>query len=376
MAMYILQKEDLQPLLEGLAVLGTGGGGSPLWGKAILEKELDEGREIKIIDPLDLSDDAQVVCGGLMGSVKTLEEMSIEALLRKWDDRFELIEAVRVMEAYLGKRIDYLIPFEAGGLNTPVIMAAAARLGLATVDGDGLGRSAPETQMTSFLAHGVSLTPMPLLDGAGNAIVVAEQSSAVFADEIGRWMITRGGGLGANNHYPMSGAQLKKAAVPNSISLALAVGKGILKARESGADPVAAAAGALKAFPLFSGEISSIEGEDKGGFYITNVVLAGKGQYADSEARLVIKNETMALWIDSVLKAVFPDLVCMLDPISGEGIMSVDLRPGKKLELIGAPCHPRLREGLGNPMAAEAFGGCRYGYPELKYLPIEELNVI
>ncbi|HSW57951.1 MAG TPA: DUF917 domain-containing protein, partial [Dehalococcoidales bacterium] len=268
--MYILQKEDVAPLLEGLAVLGTGGGGSTLWGKAILEKELAEGRKIKIVDPLDVPDRALVVCGGLMGSVKTLEEMSIEGLLKKWDVRFELIEAARITEAYLGKKIDYLIPFEVGGLNTPVIMAMAARMGLATVDGDALGRSAPETQMTSFLAHGISLTPMPLVDAAGNAIIVVEQKNSLFADEVGRWMVTRGGGLGANNHYPMNGAELKKAAVPNSISLALSVGRGILKARESGADPVAAVVYELKAFPLFTGEISSVEGEDKGGFYITN----------------------------------------------------------------------------------------------------------
>lgn len=374
MSTYTLLKEDVAPLLEGLAILGTGGGGSPLWGKAILEKELAEGREIKIVEPQDIPDDALVVSGGLMGSVKTLEEMSIEGLLKKWDERFELIEAARVMEAYLGKKIDYMIPFEVGGLNTPVIMAMAARMGLKTVDGDALGRSAPETQMTSFLAHGVSLTPMPLVDATGNAIVVAEQSSSVFADEIGRWMITRGGGMGANNHYPMSGAVLKKVAIPNSISLALLIGRRILNAREKGTDPVAAVVNTLKALLLFQGEITSIEGEDNGGFYITNVVLTGQKDYAGREARMVIKNETMALWLDGLLRVVFPDLVCMLDPHSGEGIMSVDLVKGKHLCLIGMPCHPRLREGLKNPAAAEAFGGGRYGHPEIKYIPIEDLN--
>ncbi|HSW35532.1 MAG TPA: DUF917 domain-containing protein [Candidatus Limnocylindrales bacterium] len=376
MSGYVLQKEDVAPLLEGLAVLGTGGGGSPLWGKAILEKEFTAGREINIVDPQDVPDDALVVSGGLMGSVKTLEEMSISELLNKWEKRFELIEASRVMEAYLGQKIDYVIPFEVGGLNTPVIMAMAARMGIKTVDGDALGRSAPETQMTSFLAHGVSLTPMPLVDAVGNAIIVTGQSSPVFADEIGRWMVTRGGGMGANNHYPMSGATLKKAAVPNSISFALMIGREILTARQKRVDPVAAVTAAVKGFPLFQGEIISMQGEDKGGFYITNVTLIGMKEFGGSEARLVIKNETMALWVNDSLKAVFPDLVCMLDPQSGEGIMSVDLVKGKQLYLIGMPCHPRLSDGLKNSAAAEAFGGQRYGHPELKYVPMEELNAV
>jgi len=203
---------------------------------------------------------------------------------------------------------------------------------------------------------------------------VAEQVNPVFADEIGRWMITRGGGMGANNHYPMSGAVLKRAAVPNTVSLALLIGRKLMAAREKGEDPVAAVAATVKALPLFKGEISAIEGEDKGGFYITNVALSGMDEFSGREARMVIKNETMALWIDGVLRAVFPDLVCMLDPQSGAGIMSVDLVKGKKLCLLGMPCHPRLREGLQNPAVAEAFGGGRYGHPEITYVPLEELN--
>ena len=374
MSTYTLQKEDVAPLLEGLAILGTGGGGNPLWGKAILEKELSEGREINIIDPQEVPDDALVVSGGLMGSVKTLEDMNIDGLLKKWDKRFELIEAARVMETFLGRKINYVIPFEMGGLNTPIIMAMAARMGIKTVDGDALGRSAPETQMTSFLAHGVSLTPMPLVDAFGNSIVVTKQNNSVFADEIGRWMVTQGGGLGANNHYPMNGAVLKKVAIPQTISFALSIGRKILNAREKGFDPVKAVVDMTKAFPLFQGEIISVEGVDKGGFYITNVLLAGQKESAGREAKVVIKNETMALWIDGSLKAVFPDLVCMLEPYGGEGIMSVDLVIGKEVCLLGMPCHPRLRDGLKNPDAMAAFGGHRYGHSEIIYIPIEELN--
>jgi len=64
------------------------------------------------------------------------------------------------MEGLLGRRIDYVVPFKVGGLNTPVMLTLAARMGLAVLDGDALGCSAPETQMTSFIGHGIELTPM------------------------------------------------------------------------------------------------------------------------------------------------------------------------------------------------------------------------
>lgn len=373
MPTYSLTVEDISPLLEGLAILGTGGGGSPHWGRALLEKEFSEGREVSIIDSGEIADDSLVVCGGIMGSVKALEGISINELMAKWEQRFELVEAARVMQKYLGRNVDYAIPFEVGGLNTPVIMAMASRMGIRTVDGDALGRSAPETQMTSFLAHGVSLTPMTLTDTYGNTIIVAEQNRSVFADEIGRWMVTRGGGMGANNHYPMNGLTVKKVAIPNSVSMALDIGRKLLAARDKHENPVDAVAKAMQAVYLFEGVINDIRGEDKGGFYVTNISIAGDNKYKGQSARMVIKNETMALWIDGSLKVIFPDLVCMLDPESGEGIMSVDLEKGKPLSLLGAPCHPRLRESLQSPAAVEAFGGARYGHPEISFVPMEEL---
>ena len=61
MSQYVLTREDMEPLLEGLAVFGTGGGGSPLFGKAIMENDFKKGR--KYISLLSL---------GLLGGVLKL----------------------------------------------------------------------------------------------------------------------------------------------------------------------------------------------------------------------------------------------------------------------------------------------------------------
>jgi DUF917 family protein len=366
--------DDIDPLLEGLAIMGTGGGGSPEWGRAILANDLARGRELWLISPGDIPDDALVVSGGLMGSVKTLESMSIEQLMARWEARFDLLAATSLMEDYLGRKVEYVVPFEAGGLNTPVIMSLAARLGIKAVDGDGLGRSAPETHMSAFLGHGISLTPMSLVDTLGNAIVVTDQFAATFADEIGRWMVTRGGGMGANNHYPMTGKQLKESVIPGTSSMALALGREVIAARRSGRDPLVAARDALKGVDLFRGRVTTVRGEDRGGFYITEVALTGEGPWAGREARLIIKNETMVLGIDGRLRAIFPDLVCMLEPATGAGIMSVDLVAGKEVALLGAACHARLRRAAAAPAGRSAFGGSRYGHPEIVHVPIEQLG--
>lgn len=374
MGVYHLTESDIEPLLEGLAILGTGGGGSPEWGRNILKKDFREGRQITLIDVEDVDDEALIISGGIMGSVKILDSMDTEEVLARWEQRFEVQEAAQAMANYLGRNVDYVVPFEVGGLNTPVILSLAARMGIATINGDALGRSAPETQMTSFIGHGISLTPMPLADAEGNVIIVTDQVKSVFADQIGRWMITQGGGMGGNSHYPMSGAQIKKAVVPGTITKALAIGRVLRAAREQGQNAVATVVAEVQGLELFQGEVTLCAGEDRGGFYITNVELSGEEKFAGRTAKLVIKNETMALWIDGAVKAIFPDAVYMLNPQNGAGIMSTDIAVGKKMVLIGQPCHPRLREALQNSVAAEAFGGARYGHPELHYVPMEELN--
>lgn len=159
-----INMEDREALLEGLAILGTGGGGSPAWGREIMLNDFRKGREYNIIDPDEIEDNSLVVSGGIMGSVKTLERINFVKLLENWEENFGLEIALEEMEKELGKKINYLVPFEMGGLNTPIILSLGARKGIPVINGDALGRAAPETQMTSFIGHGISLTPMPLID--------------------------------------------------------------------------------------------------------------------------------------------------------------------------------------------------------------------
>ena len=65
--------------------------------------------------------------------------------------------------------------------------------------------------------------------------------------------------------------------------------------------------------------------------------------------------------------------MCLLEPGSGRGVMSVKIRVGTPLALVGMPCHPRLRQAVQSEAGARAFSPARYGHPELTYQPIESL---
>jgi DUF917 family protein len=202
---------------------------------------------------------------------------------------------------------------------------------------------------------------------------VQSATDPTFPDQVGRFVISRGGGLGANNHYPMSGKTAKRVIIPNTISASLHLGKTLTEARQAGTDSVAAVAREVGGQLLFQGEITTMQEAEALGFYFTTVGLQGQGRFAQHKAELTIKNETMYLAIDGAPRAYFPDLVLMLDPQTGRGLMSVELSIGRAVSLVVTACHSRLREAVLSGKAEAAFSPARYGRPNDHYRPLEEL---
>ncbi len=365
-----LSKENAYDMLTGVGVLGTGGGGDPVtFGKPLVDWDYHRDRVYEITDPEDIKDDAFIVCGGYMGSVSAFT--SIGDMLKTWETRYELYEAMKITERITGKKVNYLVPFELGGTNTTVMLSLAARANITTVDGDGLGRSAPETQMITFVGYGIELCPMPVVSKNGSIVIVDKTTSPALADEIGRFAVVQDGGAGANNHYYQSGAQLKKAVIPNSISKSIELGSAIRDANANNKDPIDAFLDITGGQILARGTIEEVKGEDRAGHWhvLTRIKPDGlKGRF-----EVVVKNEYMMAMSDGNPVVMFPDLICMQNPETGHGVMSSNLKEGLEVVVTAVPAHERLRYAGSTEIGRKAFSPERYGHPELKYKPMEEI---
>lgn len=365
-----LSQQNAYDMLTGVGILGTGGGGDPVgFGKPMVDWDYDRGRRYELTDPEAIDDDAFIVCGGYMGSVTAFK--SIGDMLETWEDRYELHEAMKMSERITGKQVNHLVPFELGGTNTTVMLSLAARAGITTVDGDGLGRSAPETQMISFVGYGIDLCPMPVVSKNGSRIIVDKTSSPALADEIGRFAVVEDGGAGANNHYFQSGAQLKKAVIPNSISKSIELGEAIRDANENNANPIDAYLDVMDGKYLAHATIEQVEGEDRAGHW--HVVVDLDSNELEGDLQIVVKNEYMMAACDGEPVVMFPDLICLHNPDNGHGIMSSDLEEGMDLIVTAIPAHERLRYAGSTEIGKKAFSPARYGHPELEYEPMEKL---
>lgn len=361
---------DVAVFLKGLSVMGTGGGGSSSFGQAIIENDLARGRRYTLVDLEEVPDDALVASGGIMGSVKVLDRFSPAEIVEQWESKFELLMAFQAMEEHLGRKIDYVVPFELGGLNTPVILSLAARLGIPVINGDGLGRAAPETQMTSFMGHGVPIVPMPLVDWEENLIIVKEASSPFVPDEIGRFVITRAGGLGANAHYPMTGEVARNVIIPGTISFSLDLGRRI--AALSNPEEVArVVADQTRGQFAFHGSVASIREEEAMGFLVQKAEITDA--FSEESIEIIIKNEFMMAVKDGRVGCVFPDLIMMIDE-KRRGVMSSELEVGQQVWLIVAPCHPQLRAAAQTLEGRAAFSPKRFGQPRVSYQAVENLS--
>jgi DUF917 family protein len=365
-----LSKENAYDMLTGVGILGTGGGGDPVsFGKPMVDWDYDKGRVYELTPPEDIKDDAFIVCGGYMGSVKAFT--SIGDMLEAWETRYELHEAMKISEKIRGKKVDHLVPFELGGTNTTVMLSLAARAGITSVDGDGLGRSAPESQMITFVGYGIELCPMPVVTKNGSILVVEKTTSPALADEIGRFAVVQDGGAGANNHYHQSGAQLKKAVIPNSISKSIELGAAIRDANKNKNNPVDAFLDEMGGQIITHGWIEEVKGEDRAGHW--HVLVRIKPENLKGRFEIVVKNEYMMAMSDGEPVVMFPDLICLHYPDTGHGVMSSDLKEGLEVVVTAVPAHERLRYAGSTEIGMKAFSPERYGHPELEYKPMEEI---
>jgi len=365
-----LSKENAYDMLTGVGILGTGGGGDPVtFGKPLVDWDYQRDRVYEITDPDDIKDDAFIVCGGYMGSVTAF--ISIGHMLESWETRNELHEAMKISERISGKKVAHLVPFELGGTNTTVMLSLAARSSITTVDGDGLGRAAPETQMITFVGYGIDLCPMPVVTKNGSVVIVDKTTSPALADEIGRFSVVQDGGAGANNHYFQSGAQLKKAVIPNSISKSIELGVAIRDANANGNDPIDAFLDIMGGQILTRGKIEEIKGEDRAGHW--HVLARIKPEGLNGRFQVAVKNEYMMAMSDGEPVVMFPDLICMHYPDTGHGVMSSNLKEGLDVVVTAVPAHDRLRFAGSTKIGKKAFSPERYGHPELEYKPMEEI---
>ena len=164
-----LGEVELKDIIEGCTVLGTGGGGDPKEGWEMVKEAIEGDKKITLVGLDELPEDSIVVVPYFVGSIapglESKKEVKIEDPIQRAFER---------MEEYLRKKISAVLASELGGGNTAVALSIAAKLNLPIVDGDLLGRAAPELHQCTVHIFGIPMYPSVIVTESGNVVIVEQ----------------------------------------------------------------------------------------------------------------------------------------------------------------------------------------------------------
>lgn len=351
--------QEIEDIAVGAALLGTGGGGDPYIGKLMAIQAIEEYGEVTLLDAEEVPDDALVVPSSMMGAPTVM--------LEKAPSGEEAFVAFQKLETYLGDKIYATFPIEAGGVNSMLPFALAAKLGLPVVDADGMGRAFPELQMVTFYLDGIAATPAVLADEKGNTVVLSTIDN-VWTERIARAATVQMGGSAMTAMYAMKGRNLKESGVRNILKLEETIGKTIRKAKENNANPIREVVKSVKGFPLFSGKVKDINRKTESGFARGTATFEGMHENKGETLTLRFQNEHLLARTEERLLCMTPDLIAVLDAETGLPITTEGIRYGARYVVIGIPCHPKWRTEKGLATVGPKY----FGY-DVDYVPVEEL---
>jgi DUF917 family protein len=350
MAPREVELDEISSLAIGAWILGAGGGGNPYHSLLNLRELYREGKRVELMDPMELFDDDWVAVVSSMGAPLVGEE--------RLQDPSVAAKPVRMMEAYLGVSFRGIMSVEIGGSNALQPFLAAAVLGLPVVDADAMGRAFPEAQMTSFAIGGLRPFPLTLADVRDNEVIVARAASWKWMERLSRKACVEVGSVAATCKAPRTGKEVKEWGILHTTTKAIRLGRVVREARRLKNDPIRALLEAEGGKALFRGKVKDVKRRTTEGFLRGFAEIEGLDSDRGHVFRLEFQNEFAVGALDGEVRATVPEILTVLDSLSGEAVGTETLRYGQRVTVAVLPAPPLLTTEKG----LEFVGPRAFGY--------------
>ncbi|KAI1262947.1 hydantoinase [Xylariaceae sp. FL1019] len=391
---WYISETDLSWIATGCYILGTGGGGSPYSAMIRLREALRKGAIVRVVNPMDLADDAAIGCGGGAGS----PTVGIEKLAGD-----EMIQAQEALYKVCGSKPTHMISIEIGGSNglQSLILGASPSMDVPAVDGDWMGRAYPTKWQTTPVVFGERspiFAPVAMADGKGNTVVMPGAATDFDVERICRAALSEMGSSVGTADAPVTGAECRRWVVKNTLSQSWRIGRAVAKARrENGLSNVAEiilgeCGGDEAGKVLWKGKVVGVERTLRSGHVYGELIVEGTDVAAeggvpstDSKSpfkgllKIPFKNENIAAIRfsrtvvdgkvqdhDEEVLGLVPDLITVIDAQDGEAIGTPEYRYGLLVIVLGIAASDRWT----SPKGLEIGGPKSFGMEHLTYKPL------
>ncbi|KAH6854064.1 hypothetical protein B0I37DRAFT_360976 [Chaetomium sp. MPI-CAGE-AT-0009] len=392
---WYITETDLAWISTGCYILGTGGGGSPYPHMILLRQLLRAGAVVRVVSPQDVSDTDAIGCGCGVGSPTVgIEKLQGDEMMEAQRELYKICPA--------DQQATHIIALEIGGGNglQGLTLGASSNMDIPCVDGDWMGRAYPTKWQTTpvvFNERSPIWAPVSLADGNGNVLVMPKASSDRQVERIMRAALSEMGSQVAAADPPVTGAEMKRWVVDNTVSQAWCLGRAVARARrENRVDSVTETiveecGGSGAARVLFKGKIVGVERTLRKGHVYGECVIEG-GSVADPDSataaggsdfsgriKIPFKNENIAairvhdgaregeLEKQEDVLAIVPDLVCVIDAQNGEAVGTPEYRYGLLVIVLGIAASDKW---TGSQRGVELGGPKAFGFDHLEYQPL------
>jgi len=307
-----------------------------------------------LMSPLDLADDDRVAVVSNMGAPLVGQE-------RLADSR-NIARAVEMQEDYSGVKFRAVMSLEIGGGNGIQPLMAAAHLGLPVVDADLMGRAYPEAQMTSVAVGDLRPFPCALYDPRGLESIVTNVPSWKWMERVSRKICVEMGSIASTCKAPRTGSEVKDWGIHFTVSKAIGIGRRVREAQRRHEDPITAILDEAEGKQLFRGKVVDVARRATEGFLRGRCVVEGLDEDRGATIEIAFQNEWVVAWrVEGDQRepiAMSPDLICVLDTVSGNAFGTETIRYGMRVTVVALPAPPVFL----TPKGLEHVGPRAFGY--------------
>ncbi|KAJ4418886.1 hypothetical protein N0V85_001258 [Neurospora sp. IMI 360204] len=415
-----ISETDLTFISTGCYILGTGGGGSPYASMILLRQLLRSGASVRVVSPADVPDTAAVGCGCGAGSpTVSIEKLQGDEMMQAQTELYKALPSGQT-------KATHMIALEIGGGNglQGMTLGASTNMNIPCVDGDWMGRAYPTKWQTTpvvFNERSPIWSPIAVADGNGNVLVMPKAASDAAVERIIRAALSQMGSQVGAADPPVTGAEMKRWVVENTVSQAWRLGRAVARARamnrldEVAETIVEECGGGQKgaAKVLFKGKIVGVKRTLRMGHVYGECIIegtdvkddvtattgggkrigarggqgvGGEEDFTGKRIKIPFKNENIAairipeddssndddedekeLEKQEDVLAIVPDLISVIDAQSGEAVGTPEYRYGLLVIVLGIAASDKW---TGSQRGIDLGGPKAFGFDHLKYEPL------
>ncbi len=365
-----LSLADMQDLLLGCTILGTGGGGEMSEGLALLEDVYHKGLPVTLVSLQEAPDDAMVCTPYLLGALDLSEKRHPKYQRLPQSEAPAICAAYSRLEQHLNTTFYGTLCCEMGGSNTAVAFYTAALNGGVVIDADPAGRAVPEITHSTYYLNNLPAAPIVAANTFDEVFIVEHVKDDLRAEQLMRALCQESANDNACIDHAMKVKDIKHAVIEGTLSKAWKLGVTARQAQQKGRDVASSIALMGNGFVSFRGDIEHFSFDTQAGFTVGDVKISGTGKFAHHCYTLAVKNENLVAYFDGELDVTIPDLICVIDTETGLPVTNPHYHKGQSVAVIILPAPTEFTTSRGLSVFGPAYAGI-----DASYRPASPRNV-